>query len=82
MGCEHSMRTPVVKVEWVDIISKTHSEDECLARPVLPVCISYGELEYQDSEVIIVVTERQGSDVTKQAFPTGCVKRITKLSEV
>ena len=73
---------PLVKVEWVDIISKTHSEDECTSRPVLPICISYGELEYQDSEVIVIVLERQGSDVTKQAFPTGCVRKITYLSEV
>ena len=74
--------TTIVKIEWLDIISKTHSEDECTARPVLPICITYGELEYQDSEVIILVTERQGSDVSKQAFPVGCVKKITKLSEM
>ena len=57
----------IVKVEWVDIISKTHSEDECTARPTLPLCVTYGELEYEDSEVIVIATEHQGSDVTKQA---------------
>ena len=72
----------VVRIEWVDIISKTHSEDECYARPQLPICVTFGELDYQDEEVIVLVTERQGSDVTKQAFPTGCVKMITRLREV
>ena len=73
---------PIVKIEWVDIISKTHSEDECTSRPTLPICISYGELEYQDSDVIVIATEHQGSDVTKQAFPTGCVRTLVYLSEV
>jgi hypothetical protein len=72
----------IVRIEWVDIISKTLSEDECMFRPTLPICISYGELEYQDSEVIVIVTERQGSDVTKQAFPTACVRKIIRLSEM
>ena len=72
----------IVRIEWVDIISKTLSEDECMFRPTLPICISYGELEYQDSEVIVIVTERQGNDVIKQAFPTGCVRKTIRLSEM
>jgi hypothetical protein len=32
--------------------------------------------------VIVIATEHQGSDVTKQAFPTGCVRKMTILKEV
>lgn len=80
MGCDDSVN--LIKVEWLDIVEKTVINDgECTHRPHIASCISYGEFDYQDEHELVIITEHIGGDLTKQAFPIGCVMRITALKE-
>ena len=70
--------TVVVKVEWEDIVQKCCAELESV-QPAK--CVTYGELESEDSEMVVIVMERMAEVITRQVFPTGCVKSITRFKE-
>lgn len=69
----------IVKVEWLDITEHTVSSGQ----KVGPVrCYSYGEIDSQDEETLVLIRERRGEEVDKQAFPCGCIIRITPVGDV
>lgn len=81
MACD--MRAPAigdrVEVIWLDITEHhdLHDGEDTDTGPM--ECVSWGILLVDNDDVLKIVRERRGDTKDVQAFPRGCVKRVTVL---